>query len=447
MSLKRRNLSPARVVALDFLALIALGTLLLSLPISSAEGRFTNPLDAGFTAVSATCVTGLVVFNTATYWSTFGKAVILVLIQIGGLGVVTLGVTAALLAGKRIGLKQRFTMQESISAPQMGGIVRMTGFILKGVAIFELAGAALLSVRFIPLFGVWRGIWYSVFHSISAFCNAGFDLMGTSSPFCSLTGFVSDPVVNLVVMLLIVTGGIGFTVWDDVRKNAFRARRWRLQSKLVITVSLVLILMPAVFFYVHGFRGASFAALSPSGRVFASLFQSVTLRTAGFNTVDLAAMGELEQLVMIFMMLIGGSPGGTAGGFKTTSLVILILCVVSTVRGRDDLEVFGRRIPRDAVRAAIALVTVYFALFLIGGGVIYLSEDVPLISALFESASAIGTVGLTLGITPSLGPLSKATLMILMYLGRIGGLTTIYALSARQAPAPSQFPEENVTVG
>ncbi len=445
--LKKKNISPAQVVALDFLGLILLGTVLLSLPISSAEGRFTGLLDAGFTAVSATCVTGLVVFNTATYWSMFGKTVILVLIQIGGLGVVTLGVTAAMLSGKKIGIKQRFTMQESISAPQMGGIVRMTGFILKSVALFEAVGAVLLSVRFVPIFGVWTGIWYAIFHSISAFCNAGFDLMGTSSPFCSLTGFANDVVVNLAVILLITIGGIGFTVWDDIKRNGFRARRWRLQTKLVLTVSAALVVVPAVLFYIHGFRDASFASLSVPERVMASAFQSVTMRTAGFNTVDLAAMGEVEQLMMIFLMLVGGSPGGTAGGFKTTSLVIFALCVSATVHGKDDLEAFGRRVPRSITRAAIALVTAYLALFLTGGCVIALSEDVTLMQALFEAASAVGTVGLTLGITPSLGALSKTTLMLLMYFGRLGGLTVMYALSARRAPSPSQYPEENVTIG
>lgn len=295
--------SPFRVIILGFLFVILLGSFLLTLPISSQEGIWTPFLDALFTATSAVCVTGLVVFDTATYWSGFGQVIVILLIQIGGLGVVTVAGAFAILSGRRIGLMQRSTMQEAISAPKVGGIVRLTGFILKMVFAIEFLGALLLFPTFYRDFGLFKGIWYALFHSISAFCNAGFDLMGVNAPFSSLTGYAGNPVVTLVIASLIVVGGIGFLTWDDIRTNHLHFRKYRMQSKVILTVTAALILFPALYFFFFEFSGEPFKE-----RVLLSVFQSVTPRTAGFNTADLTAMSETGQTLMTILMLIGGRP-------------------------------------------------------------------------------------------------------------------------------------------
>lgn len=440
-------LTPAKIILGGFLALILAGTGLLMLPIATRSGVLTPFSDALFTATSATCVTGLVLHDTYTYWSIFGQAVILMLIQIGGMGVVTLSVAIAVFTGRKIGLKQRFVMQESISAPQMGGIVRLTTFILKAAFLFEGVGAALLAIRFIPRFGLGQGLWFAVFHAVSAFCNAGFDLMGVDKPFSSLTGFMGDPLVNLVIMLLIVCGGIGFFVWDDIRRNRHHVQRYRLQTKLVLVTTALLIALPAVFFYLGEFSKPVWAWLDPGQRVWASLFQSVTPRTAGFNTVDLTMMTDISVLVMIMLMLVGGSPGSTAGGVKTTTLSLLLLSVLSVFRRRENIQCFQRRIPPETLKNAVAIFTLYLFLFSMAAGLISMIDDVPLVCALFESASAIGTVGLSLGITGELSHASQMILVGLMYFGRVGGLTMIYAIISARPHPPVQLPLERITVG
>ena len=392
-------------------------------------------------------MTGLITNDTATYWSVFGQTVILCLIQVGGLGVITVAIFITKLSGRKIGLMQRSTMQEAIAAPQMGGIVRMTGFILKMVVVIEALGATALLPAMIPEFGIVRGIWYAVFHSISSFCNAGFDLMGVKEPYSSLTSYTGDVAVNVIVMVLIVVGGIGFLTWDDVKRNRFHLRRYRMQSKVVLTVTAVLIVLPAVFFYWKEFGMPGWEDMSVGERILASFFQSVTTRTAGYNTVDLTQLTQSGQMIMILLMLIGGSPGSTAGGMKVTTFAVLFATAVAVFRRRPNAHIFGRRIPNDTAHYAATVLILYLSLFLAGGIFIGCAENMPIVPALFEAASAIATVGVTLGITPDLCAASKVVLIILMFLGRVGGMTIVYAALSTKHPYVSEFPQEKIMVG
>ena len=435
-------MSSFQVIIVSFICMIMIGTLLLMLPISSVHGKMTSFSDAMFTAVSATCVTGLVVVDTATYWSTFGQVVILMLIQIGGMGVITIGLAIISASGKKIGLWQRSTMQESISAPQVGGIVKLTGFIIKTALIIELIGAAALAPVFCRDFGPAKGIWYSLFHSISAFCNAGFDLMGEKEAFSSLTSYSGNGYLGTVIMLLIIIGGIGFLVWGDVATHKFRLKRYSMQSKVVLLTSLILIILPAIYFFCCEYRDLSF-----SDRVVNSVFQSVTTRTAGFNTSDLTTFTETGTAVMVILMLIGGSPGSTAGGMKTSTFAVLFLSAVTVFSRRNDVQCFKRRISDEAVRNAGAVFFMYLVLFLISGFTISRHEGLPLLTCLFETGSAIGTVGLSLGITAKLSLMSRIILMMLMFFGRVGGLTLIYAALPSADNINSRMPLEKISVG
>lgn len=442
MLCRKRRLSSFQIIILGFAGVILLGALLLMLPISATARCVTPFHEALFTATSAVCVTGLVVQDTGSYWSVFGQAVILTLIQIGGLGVVTVAASFALLSGRRISLMQRSIMQDAISAPKVGGIVRLTRFILRGTFLIELIGALAMLPVFCRDYG-WRGIWMAVFHSISAFCNAGFDILGTNNNlYPSLTGYVQNPVINITIMLLIITGGIGFLTWDDICENKLHFHRYRMQSKVIVIVTLVLIVLPALFFFF-----ADFGALPLGERIQAALFQSVTPRTAGFNTVDLSAMSGASLGVMILLMLIGGSPGSTAGGMKTTTLAVLLANAAATFRRRDSAQFFGRRLDCGAVKTAATILTMYLALFFGGGVFISIYENLPLSSCLYEAASAVGTVGLTLGITPQLHIPSQMVLIALMYLGRVGGLTLIYAALSGKKTSNAKLPLEEITVG
>ena len=444
---KKQQLTPARIILIGFALLILAGALLLTMPISTRDGQGASFFDALFTATSATCVTGLVVQDTAQYWSGFGQAVIIVLIQIGGMGVVTVAVAISLLAGRRIGLKERWVMQESISAPQVGGIVRRTRFILAAMLLLEGAGALLLASRFCPEMGL-RGIWYAVFHAISSFCNAGFDLMGAAgTPFVSLTGYVGDPLVNLTVMGLIILGGIGFLTWGDVRQHRWHLRAYCLQSKLVLVTTAALILVPALFFFCYEFQLPRWDGLTLGEKILGSLFQAVTPRTAGYNTVDLTQLSGPTRMIITLLMLVGGAPGSTAGGFKVTTLAVFLLAARAVFRRQEDLQSFGRRLPIDTLQNAAAILMAYVGLFLLGGLAISCVEGVALDAALFETASAIGTVGLTLGLTPELGGVSRIILIFLMYFGRVGGLTLIYAVLPDSGAVPAQLPQERITVG
>ena len=440
--LHKNNKSPFRVIIFGFFLVILMGSFLLMLPISTKGGISTPFLDALFTSTSAVCVTGLVIHDTATYWSNFGQFVIILLIQIGGLGVVTVAGACALRSGRQIGLMQRSTMQEAIAAPNVGGIVRLTEFILKTALMVELLGAALLFPVFFEEFGLIKGAWYALFHSISAFCNAGFDLMGVKTPFSSLTDYACQPVVCIVIALLIVVGGIGFLTWEDVRTNRLHLRKYRMQSKVILAVTSILILLPTIYFFFFEFADA------PIGeRTLLSVFQAITPRTAGFNTADLTAMSETGQLMITILMLIGGSPGSTAGGMKTTTLAVLLASAFAVFRRRENPHFFNRRITNETVTQAATIMMMYLILFLTGALVISRLENLPVLTCLFETASAIGTVGLSLGITPQLGWISHLILIVLMFFGRVGGLTLIFAALSNKQGNVARFPQERITVG
>ena len=440
--LHKNNKSPFRVIIFGFFLVILMGSFLLMLPISTKGGISTPFLDALFTSTSAVCVTGLVIHDTAAYWSNFGQFVIILLIQIGGLGVVTVAGAFAILSGRKIGLMQRSTMQEAIAAPNVGGIVRLTEFILKTALMVELLGAALLFPVFFEEFGLIKGAWYALFHSISAFCNAGFDLMGVKTPFSSLTDYACQPVVCIVIALLIVVGGIGFLTWEDVRTNRLHLRKYRMQSKVILAVTSILILLPTIYFFFFEFADA------PIGeRTLLSVFQAITPRTAGFNTADLTAMSETGQLMITILMLIGGSPGSTAGGMKTTTLAVLLASAFAVFRRRENPHFFNRRITNETVTQAATIMMMYLILFLTGALVISRLENLPVLTCLFETASAIGTVGLSLGITPQLGWISHLILIVLMFFGRVGGLTLIFAALSNKQGNVARFPQERITVG
>ena len=439
---KKNKFTSFQIIIWGFIAIILMGALLLMLPVSSKAGIITPFNEALFTSTSAVCVTGLVVQDTATYWSWFGQGIILVLIQIGGLGVITIAVSFALLSGRKISLMQRSVMQEAISAPKVGGIVRLTGFILKGTFLVEFTAAFIMMPVFVKDFGA-KGIWMAIFHSISAFCNAGFDLMGTENvKYASLTSYISHPLINITIMLLIIIGGIGFLTWEDILKNKYRIKSYRMQTKVILTTSLLLILFPAFFFF---FR--DFADMPMQERIFSSLFQAVTPRTAGFNTADLTMMTQDGLGIVIALMLVGGSPGSTAGGMKTTTLAVLIANTLACFRRKEDAQMFGRRIENSTVKNSATIFMMYIVFFFGGAIVISAVEDLSFSTCLFETASAIGTVGLTLGITPGLGVISQIILMILMFLGRVGGLTLIYAALSGSGKKISKLPQEKMTVG
>lgn len=439
---RKLRLSSFQIIILGFAGVILVGALLLMLPLASAKGCVTPFPKTLFTATSAVCVTGLVVEDTGSYWSVFGQAILLVLIQVGGLGVVTVAVFFVMLSKRKISLMQRSTMQDAISAPKVGGIVRLTKFFLRGTFFIELLGALVMLPVFCRDYG-WSGVWMAVFHSVSAFCNAGFDLLGQSGrPYPSLTGYAADPVINLTIMLLIVLGGIGFLTWDDVWENRLHIRRYRMQSKVILVTTVCLILLPALFFFL-----ADYSALPIGKRLLASFFQAVSPRTAGFNTMDLTAMTEASRAMMILLMLVGGSPGSTAGGMKTTTLAVLLANAVATFRRRESPQFFGRRVGSGAVKTAATILSMYLMLFFGCGLFISIYEALPLSTCLYETASAVGTVGLTLGITPQLHLPSQLLLILLMYLGRVGGLTLVYAAMSSREPSVAKLPLEKITVG
>lgn len=442
MEILKRKLSSFQIILLGFAGVILLGALILTLPISSKSHEWTSFIDALFTSTSAVCVTGLIVFDTATHWTIFGQIIILLLIQIGGMGVVTIAVSLAVASGKKIGLFSRETMKNAISAPNVSGIVRLTGFIIKGILLIEMIGALIMLPVFCTDYGA-EGIWMAVFHSVSAFCNAGFDIMGTKSgEFTSLTHYSAQPVINITIMLLIIVGGIGFLVWEDICKHKWRIREYRTQSKLVLIVTAALIVLPAVYFFFF-----ECGDLPVTERILASLFQSVTPRTAGFNTINLTAISDTGLYLMIILMLIGGSPGSTAGGMKTTTIAVLFSSAFSVFRKKDNAEVMKRRIDDETVKTASAVFLMYITLFLVGGMAISTIENLPITSCLYETASAVGTVGLTLGITPTLGSASKMILIMSMFFGRVGGLTLIYAAFGANKKQVAKLPADTIAVG
>ena len=438
--------STTRQIAFGFAMIILAGTLLLSLPIANRSGH-GDPLSALFTATSATCVTGLVVADTYQNWTIFGQLVILCMIQVGGLGFMTIGAYISVLLKKRIGLKEREQLQESVNTLEIAGVVRLVKKIVQGALCIEGLGAVLLAFRFVPRFGAARGIYFAVFHAISAFCNGGFDLMGVDEAYSSLVAFEGDVVVNLVVVTLILVGGIGFIVWDDVARHKWHFRKYLLHSKIVLTTTLVLTAAGTVLFLVTE-NQAAFAGMGPLERFLGALFSSVTPRTAGFNSVDTAALSNSGKMLTMFMMFIGGSPGSTAGGVKTTSMIVLLFYAVAMVLNREDINLFGRRLTDEVVKKANAVVIINATLTVIATIVIMALQ--PLLNfedVLFEVLSAIGTVGMTVGITRDLNIISQVIIIVLMYCGRLGSLSFALVFAQKSTSASVRRPQEKIIVG
>lgn len=442
----RHHISQTQFIAYGFLSIIIIGTVLLMLPVSNRDGQAEGFLNCLFTATSASCVTGLVVADTWSQWSLFGQLVILMMIQIGGLGFITIGVFISIILRRKIGLKERGLLQESVNTLQIGGVVRLAKRIIKGTCLFEGLGALLLSLRFIPRYGFGRGLFYGIFHSISAFCNAGFDLMGNQEPYSSFTAYYDDWLVNLVLMSLIIIGGIGFIVWDDLYRNRLHFRKYLLHTKIVLVSTGILVFGGGILFYLLE-RNNLLAGMSFSGRVLSSLFCSVTARTAGFNTTDTAALTDGSRLLTIILMFIGGSPGSTAGGIKTTTVAVLFLCVHSNIKQTYGVNVFGRRLEEVAIKRAGTILTINLFLALSASLTIMAIQPLGFSDILFETFSAIGTAGITTGITRALHPLSRFIIIILMYCGRIGSLSFALAfVQSRRKPHVEQ-PLETINVG
>ena len=438
----QNKLSSFQIIILGFAGVIVLWALLLMLPISTQNGAVTPFSKTLFTATSAVCVTGLVVFDTASYWSGFGQLIILIMIQIGGLGVISVASFLSMLAGRKISLMQRQTMQNALSAPQMGGIVKLTRFIFLVSFAIEGIGALLLMPVFMTKYGI-RGIWMAVFHSVSAFCNAGFDLMGNQTgQYSSLTSFAGSGYVTLVICLLIMIGGIGFLTWKDIAVKKTRFKEYSMQTKVILVTTAILIVIPAVFFFFSDFANEPL-----KDRICMSVFQAVTPRTAGFNTADLNKMSDAGRSVMMLLMLIGGSPGSTAGGMKTTTIAVLFANAIAVFRKRQNANCYGRRIDDSTVKNASAILFMYVFFSMLSAIIISITDGISMQMGMFETFSAIGTVGLTLGITPTLSAVSRFVLILLMFFGRVGGLTIIYAAFSQKDASTLKYPMENITVG
>lgn len=421
MQNKKKNLSVFQIIIYSFIISISVGTVLLMLPISTVKGESTTFINALFTAVSANCVTGLVAYDTATHFTLFGQIVIMAMIQIGGLGVLSIAFLFLTISGRKISLKQREVIQESLASPKVGGMVGLLRFLIKYVVIIELLGAALFSVAFVRDFGI-RGLYYGLFHSISAFCNGGFDLMGN---FTSFTNYATDPIVIFVASFLIVVGGLGFLTWSDIKEHKLKFKLYKTQSKIVLSATAIILLISFSYFFLLEFK-----ELPLLERFYYSFFQSITTRTAGFNNVDQAILDDGGKLFTIILMLIGGAPGSTAGGMKVVTITIIFLTASNVFKRKKQTSIFKRCIDDETIKSAISVFTLYIFLFTLSGMVIHQIEGVSLIDALYETASAIGTVGMSTGITTSLCVDSKLILICLMFLGRVGGITLIYAMNS-----------------
>ncbi|MDO4739166.1 MAG: TrkH family potassium uptake protein [Eubacteriales bacterium] len=438
--------SRTTVIACGFLALIMLGTGLLMLPVSAREGS-AGFLDALFTAASATCVTGLVVRDTFSYWSRFGQVVILLLIQMGGLGVMTVATLMLMAAHRRIGLRQKELLSESMNAPHFGGITGVVKVFLAVTLCVELAGAALLSIRFCPELGAGEGLFVSLFTAVSAFCNGGFDLFGRWGEYCSLVRYAADPLVTLTVSALIIIGGLGFLVWNDLLSHRLRFARYSLHSKIVLVTTAALLAGGTLLFLLFE-RDATGAQFGPGGKMLTAFFSSVTARTAGFNSVDTAMLSAPSKLLTMILMFIGGSPGSTAGGVKTTTIFTLLVYAFSMTRLRRNAAVFGRRIEEEALEKAVAVVMLgLIAVLGVAMAIMALQPQLGFVDVLFECFSAAGTVGMTTGVTRALNSASRVLIVLCMYCGRLGSLTFAMALGEHALKTEVRVPQEQVIIG
>jgi len=442
----RASLHPAQVLVLGFLAAIAVGTLLLTLPIAIEPGGRPSLVTALFTATSAVCVTGLVVVDTATHWSTFGEVVIMLLIQIGGLGIMTMSTLVAIAIGRRITMRERLVIQEALGQMTLAGLVRLTKYILLITFMFESLGAVVFTLRWAADYPLGRALYYGVFHSVSAFNNAGFDLFSTS-----FEGFVADPTVNIMGMFLIVTGGLGFVVMADIyRRLVERGNSYRmsLHSRIVLTTSAALVGVSTLLIFLwERTNPGTLANLPWSGKLLGSFFTAVTPRTAGFNTLPTGSLRPVSLLYITVLMFIGGSPGSTAGGIKTTTFGALLAAVYATVTGKDEIQLFRRRLARDVVDKGLAIAMIALVLVISVTMVLLATEEAPLMDTLFETMSAFGTVGLTTGLTPYLSTAGRLLIVATMFAGRVGPLTLAVAITRERQEGRYRHPEERIMVG
>lgn len=434
------------IIMLGFLMIIMIATCLLMTPFVSRDGNMTPFIDALFTATSATCVTGLVIADTYQKWNLLGQLIILSLIQIGGLGFITIGVYVAVLFKKKIGLKEREVIHESVNTIEVAGVVRLTKSIIRGTFIIEGVGALLLSIRFIPDKGLVKGIYYGIFHAISAFCNAGFDLMGDVEAYTSLTPYKGDVIVNVTIILLITIGGIGFIVWDDLMRNRFQVKKYLLHTKIVLTATVVFLIVGSVLFFLLE-NNNLMKDMTIVEKILTSVFSAVTPRTAGFNTIDTGALSNGSKLLTMLYMFVGGNSGSTAGGIKTTTFVVIIFFALSMARRTQGTNLFGRRLEEETIKKANAVIMINIGLTLLASMVIFAVQDFTFEQVLFETFSAIGTVGMSTGVTRELEPISKFMIIMLMYCGRIGSLSFAVAFAKRKIIPPIQLPVEKIVIG
>ncbi len=446
---KKIKITPTQIIVTGYAIFIFTGMLLLNLPVASRNGQPVGLINAFFTATSSVCITGLIVVDTGTHWTAFGHVVIALLVQIGGLGIMTMSTMLALLMGRRITLKERLLIQESLNQFNLEGLVRLTRNIIFVTLAIELVGAVMFSMVFVPEYGLEKGIAFGVFHSITGFCNAGFDLIGG---FRSFTPYVNNYIININTMLFIIIGGLGYSVWMDVYQ-ALKERTVKhvsLHTKVVLTTTIFLILSGAVFIFVMELNNpGTLKSLPVSGKVLASFFHSVSPRTAGYSTLDMTALTMPTQFLTIIMMFIGGSPGSTAGGIKTSTAAILALTVIAVIKGKEDPEVFERHIPKYLVYRAMAVAVISLTLVGFVTMVLSITEDADFMTLLFETTSAFGTTGLTLNYTPQLSNIGKIIISITMFAGRIGPLTVVLAFAQRAVKSKGnlKYPEDRIIVG
>lgn len=442
-----KGMSYPKIVGIGFLAIILLGTFLLMLPVSNKDGEVPRFVDAFFTATSATCVTGLVVYDTYLHWTLFGQIVIILLIQIGGLGFMSIITMFSVLARKKIGLRARSMLQESVNMQQLTGIVRMIKKIVIGTAIFEGTGAIILAIRFIPKMGVAEGIYNSIFLSISAFCNAGFDLNGKYGEYSSLVEFQDDVLVLVTLMLLILIGSIGFFVWNDIIINKFKFKRYQLHTKLALTITIGLTLFGAILFFILE-QDDTLKGMSTGNQILSSFFLSVSPRTAGFNTVDLAQLSPASKLIHLIYMFIGGNPGSTAGGAKTTTVAVLFISAWSNIRNNEDCNIFGRRLEGDILKRAVTIIMTNITLIIISVIIISaVQREISMGDITFEIFSALNTVGMTTGITRDFNTLSRFIVAFLMFCGRVGSVSFVLVFAENKKYISAKNPIEKISIG
>ncbi len=445
-NINKVKLTYTQLSAIAFIFIILFGAVLLCLPISSKQGEFTPFIDALFTSSSATCVTGLVVYDTFSHYSLFGQIVILILIQIGGLGFMIIATLFSLMLRRKIGLRQRGLLKESVNTINIGGVVKLAKHIIIGTALIELSGAVILAVRFYPEMGFTRSIYNGIFHSVSAFCNAGFDLMGYFNPGSSLTRYSGDIVINLVIMALIIIGGLGFFVLEDISVKKFKFADYKLHTKIVITATIVLLVIPSFLFFVFE-KDNAMKTMTGIEKVLASMFQAVTPRTAGFNTIDISQLKQSSILLTIILMFIGGSPGSTAGGIKTTTFIVIILSFKGSIYHSQDLNVFNRRLEPEIVRRAYSIITTYVFGAICAIMLICWAQNFSLTDVSFEVISALSTVGMSAGITQELNNFSRLIIAIVMFCGRVGSLSVALAFVEKKKCVPIRKPVEKISIG